>query len=146
MKQLFLLLSIFFLFLSVSEAQYLSQRPLHMSCRDVAINTDYGLLDVQLEIFRKGAVYDTVLIGRKDNRFVVSLRQRSWAWASADADVFVPDGNVFQIGENGKEQVWLGARLAVTQIVDTQKKNLVIVQFDSSEAPSTIAYTTRNCQ
>ncbi len=129
-----------------TQAQTRYPRPLHMSCKDTAIQTQYGVLDVQLEIFRKGDIFDTILIARKNNQFALSMKQRSWTWSSADADIFIPDGNVIQIGEDGKEHAWEGARLAITQVMDSPSSAVVVVQFESDKAPNAIVYTTRNCR
>lgn len=128
--------------LNVSAVELGSFIPLHFSCIDPSVHTDLGVVDIRLDVFKKGTSFQTQAILSKDNEFVTGFKQASALSVANQTAALVPDGIVYQLESDGRSVEAADIKIYVEQVATKE----VHVSIGSVQTSDFVKYKTINCR
>tara|TARA_B110001454_G_scaffold219099_1_gene249913 strand:- start:17791 stop:18222 length:432 start_codon:yes stop_codon:yes gene_type:complete len=115
--------------------------PLHFSCIDPSIHTDLGVVDIRLDVFKKGTSFQTQTVLSKDNEFVTGFKQASLLSAQNQIVALIPGGVGYQMEPDGRLVESSDIEISIQQLASAEFQ----ISIGSAKTPNFVKYKTANC-
>lgn len=123
----------------------LPSQPIVFSCHENDVKSDFGTVDVRIQVVKKGDLFVSTMALLKNEKFISAYKQESWIWKMNEGNLYLPYGDLILLGEDGTELPWEGAAINIIQSTDPLLGGLVIVTLGSQTNSNILGFFTKKC-